>query len=64
MMLLDFVRESFPNEKVAKFKFQARRPIFDDSPFTCVAVRNGSVIDLSTRSGKGLTSMTAQAEVK
>jgi 3-methylfumaryl-CoA hydratase len=64
LLLLELVRARFPRETVAQFRFQARRPIFDDGPFTCVALKNGSTIDLSTRSRDGLTSMTALAELQ
>lgn len=59
VMLLELVREHF-SEPVARFTFQARRPIFDTAPFfDCVGRRTESGVDLETRDSSGYACMKA-----
>ena len=60
MLLTDLVRRNFPGA-IARFQFQARRPLFDTSPFECVAWRDGNAVQLLTRDLSGSAAMTASA---
>jgi 3-methylfumaryl-CoA hydratase len=52
IMMLALVQEHFP-EPIVRFTFQARRPLFDTSPFVCVARRTEAGVDASTRDAIG-----------
>lgn len=62
MLLADLVRKHFPGRMNA-FRFQARKPLFDTSPFECVAWREGNAVELLTRDLDGNPAMTARAEL-
>ena len=62
MLLADLVRKHFPGRMKA-FSFQARKPLFDTSPFECVAWRDANTIALLTRDMDGNPAMTAKAEL-
>src|SRR5579872_2253290 len=59
-LLADLVREYF-KAPIASFTFQARRPIFNPSPFDCVGKRNGSTVELMTADTAGNVCMKATA---
>ena len=60
MLLTDLVRRKF-SRAIARFSFQARRPIFDTEPFECVGWRDGDAVQLLTRDLAGNAAMTASA---
>ncbi|MGH7661752.1 MAG: FAS1-like dehydratase domain-containing protein [Vulcanimicrobiaceae bacterium] len=62
MLLVDLVRRNFPGT-LARFSFQARRPLFDTSPFECAGWRDGGKIQLMTRDLDGRLAMSATAEL-
>lgn len=62
MLLVDLVRRNFPG-RITSFSFQARKPLFDTSPFECVAWRDGDTIQLMTRDMNGAQAMSAKAKV-
>jgi 3-methylfumaryl-CoA hydratase len=64
LLLMDLVREHFPNKALARFSFQARRPLFDTAPFECAARANGSAIDLKTLDADGRACTVARAELR
>ena len=61
-LLADLVREYF-KAPLASFSFQARRPIFNPSPFDCVGRRTGSSVELATADVSGNVCMKATADL-
>jgi len=63
VLLADLLRRNIPG-RVASYRFQARRPLFDTAPFECVAWRENDGISLMTRDLEGRACMSAQARIE
>jgi 3-methylfumaryl-CoA hydratase len=61
MLLLDVVREKI-GKPIAKFSFQARKPLFDTAPFDCAVRPTENGADLMTLDLAGNVCMKASAE--
>jgi 3-methylfumaryl-CoA hydratase len=63
MLLTDLLRRNFSGT-IARFSFQARRPLFDTAPFECVGWRDGETVQLITRDTSGRAAMSASAQLR
>lgn len=61
VLLVDLVREKL-HKPIRKFSFQARKPLFDTSPFDCAARATDNGADLMTLDLAGNLCMKASAE--
>lgn len=62
-LLAGLVLENLPGEKISKFSFRARRPLFDNRPFKIAGRREGSRALLWAVDPDGFLAMTAEAEL-
>ena len=61
VMLVDLVREKI-GKPIRRFTFQARRPLFDTTPFDCAARASGNGAELMTLDPDGQICMKASVE--
>ena len=62
-LLVDLLRRSLPDAKVARFAFRAVRPLFDIHRFSVCGRAEGRQVTLWTRDHEGWLSMEATAEL-
>jgi 3-methylfumaryl-CoA hydratase len=62
-LLVDLLRRSLPDAKVARFSFRAVRPVFDIHRFSVCGRQDGRRVSLWTRDHEGWLTMEATAEL-
>ncbi len=60
-MLLDLLSSEVPDFTVARFRFRATRPTFDDQPFQLQGCRDGDTVHLWTLDHEGFVGVSATA---
>jgi len=63
-LLLDLKRQHLSDSTLAKFKFRAVRPTFDDASFTVAGKKDGNQLSLWSADNSGALCMTIKAELK